>query len=320
MKTPDFNPASHDPKDPDPWLAVFLDRSLPIADIAKSAWLTDCARPCRQWALPFVRPLARLSVILVQVVKLVLPRKLQSSALLHWLIAKALARFATPEANWLILRHFHLGSINLAWLNVNLTGGKLPLDSIRPLTLEDLRDDMFVRHDINLYNFIIELAKALDGRPIERMALRDMDFSMLPEGDGQPPLKLSDMPDGWLNAIDLQTAIEVFTPLYALLLTDTDFWRATHSLQLDETIATYGAQLTGRMDALAYVNNKHPMVPDITMHGAFRLVLHGLATEVMFAMLHQLKARQAEERAAEEKAAEEKAAEAAQAAGASARA
>ena len=105
MKTPDFNPASHDPKDPDPWLAVFLDRSLPIADIAKSAWLTDCARPCRQWALPFVRPLARLSVILVQVVKLVLPRKLQSSALLHWLIAILIVLnllVLVWQSNWLL--------------------------------------------------------------------------------------------------------------------------------------------------------------------------------------------------------------------------
>ena len=75
-----------------------LVKALPIADIAKAAWLTDCARPCRQWALPFVRPLARLSVILVQVVKLVLPLKLQSSALLHWLIAKALARFVRKVA------------------------------------------------------------------------------------------------------------------------------------------------------------------------------------------------------------------------------
>ena len=47
------------------------------------------------------------------------------------------------------------------------------------------------------------------------------------------------------NFIDLQTAIELFTPVYQLFLTDNDFWRATNSLQLDETIGLYVATLLG---------------------------------------------------------------------------
>lgn len=288
-----FDPAKHDPQDPNPWMAVYLDQSLPIADEVKRAWLTDCASPSRQWVLPFARPLARLAVILVQLVKLVLPKRLQSSTVLHWVIAKALARFATPEANWLILRHFHVGAMNLAWLNANLTKGAVELDSIRPQNLEALRDHMFVRHDINLYNFIIGLNQHLKGQPVAMKPLQELDFSMLPDGDDVGVL-YAEQPRGRLNFIDLHTAIEVFTPIYALFLSDTDFWRATHSLQLDETIATYGAALTGRPDALVYVNNKHPMIPDITLNGGFRLLLHGLATEVMFAMLMKLKRSQAE--------------------------
>lgn len=291
MKHALFDPSRHDPSDPNPWMAVYMDRSLPIADEVKRAWLTDCASRSRQWLLPVVRPFARLAVVFVQLLKMVTPAHWQSSTLLHRIIASALARFATPEANWLILRHFHIGAMNLAWLNANLANGAVALDTIRPARLDDLRDHLFVRHDINLYNFIIGLNLHLDGRPIEKMALEDMDFSMLPDDDFVGVHHV-DQPRGRFNVVDLHTAIELFTPLYGLLLTDTDFWRATHSLQLDETIASYGAALTGRTDALLYVNNRHPMVPDITMNGGFRLILHGLATEIMFAVLMDLKQAQ----------------------------
>lgn len=286
-----FDPKLHDPADPNPWMAVYLDQSLPIADEVKKAWLTDCASRSRQWLLPFVRPLAKLTIILVQLLKLILPKRWQSSSLLHRFIAWALARFVTPEANWLILRHFHVGGLNLAWLNANLTRGALKLDSLQPLRLEDLRDHFFVRHDINLYNFIIGLNACLQGKTIEKIPLNELDFSMIPD-DAQLAVNYEDMPRKRLNVVDLHTAIELFTPVYALFLSDADFWRATHSLQLDETIASYGAALTGRFDALLYVNNGHPMVPDITMNGAYRLILHGLATEVMFALLVQLKRQQ----------------------------
>ncbi len=40
-----------------------------------------------------------------------------------------------------------------------------------------------------------------------------------------------------------RSAIELFTPLYQLMLTDNDFWRAANSLQLDETIGIYAATI-----------------------------------------------------------------------------
>jgi Family of unknown function (DUF6999) len=72
------------------------------------------------------------------------------------------------------------------------------------------------------------------------------------------------------NVLDLQTAIEIYTPLFALFLSDHDFWRSSNSLQLDETIARY-------VEIVGLVNNKHPMVPLSTMEAGFRLMLHGLA-------------------------------------------
>ena len=79
------------------------------------------------------------------------------------------------------------------------------------------------------------------------------------------------------NVLDLQTAIEIYTPLFALFLSDHDFRRLSNSLQLDETIARYVGWLFDREEIVGLVNNKHPMVALSTMEAGFRLMLHGLA-------------------------------------------
>jgi hypothetical protein len=86
------------------------------------------------------------------------------------------------------------------------------------------------------------------------------------------------MPRGRFNVIDLQSAIELYTPIYQLLLTDNDFWRASNSLQLDETVAIYCAKI---LAARASGEQQAPMVPLSTLYAAYRLVLHGLSTEML---------------------------------------
>jgi hypothetical protein len=78
------------------------------------------------------------------------------------------------------------------------------------------------------------------------------------------------MPDRWSNFIDLQTAIELFTPVYQLFLTDNDFWRATTSLQLDETIAIYVSRIIGEPLPLIMANNGYPMAPLTTLRAGAR--------------------------------------------------
>jgi hypothetical protein len=64
-------------------------------------------------------------------------------------------------------------------------------------------------------------------------------------------------------------------------------------LQLDETIALYVSRLLGAPAIVALANNKHPMVPLTTLRSGFRLVLHGLSTEILHALLVQAKLAQA---------------------------
>ncbi|MBU1357794.1 MAG: hypothetical protein KKC79_09125 [Gammaproteobacteria bacterium] len=282
---PKFLSQAYDERDPSPWLALYLDQSTPLPDEVKAAWLTDSSSGSRQYLLPFLRPLARAFIILFQVAKTFVPRNWSHSRTLHRLLAWGLKRFVSPEANWLILRHFHLGSQVLAFIGRN-SPAPVATSPLEPADIDALKDDMFLKHDLNLFNFVIRLNQALRDQGLRLEHAQQIDFSMIRE----PALRLEDMPRGRLNFLDLQSAIELFTPLYQLMLTDNDFWRAANSLQLDETIGIYVATLLDKAEHLVLVNNKHPLVPMSTLRAGHRLVIHGLSTEMLHCLLTRFRA------------------------------
>jgi hypothetical protein len=283
-----FTARAHDPRDPDPWLALYLDGSLQLDDEAKAALLLSMRSRSRQFLLPVVRPLARLGMIVIQLGKIVVPNRFTSSRLLHRLIYWGLKYFVSPEANFLILRHFHLGSEILAFIASNAPVRDLPLHPLRPKRLEGVLDDLFLQHDLNLFNFVINLNTELRKQGRELTPPPQLNFDCITDG----PFELAEFPRRWTNVIDVQTAIEVYTPLYQLFLTDNDFWRAANSLQLDETVGVYVARLLNDPSYLGLINNKHPMVPLATLAAGFRLMLHGLAAETLHATLREFKRRQ----------------------------
>ena len=281
--------ADWDHSDPDPWLALMMDRSLPIDPAAKLALVRDQRSRSRQFLLPLVRPFARLAIIVAQLIHTISPRWPHAPRFLHNSIAFGMRWFLTPDANMLILRHFHLGAQILRFIADNATPGFRPtLWPMQPRTIADVRDDLFLRHDLNIYNFLIALNAELDRRGTAIGRVESLDFSAI-----EDEVALDPLPAGRWNVIDLQTAIELYTPAYAMLLTDRDFWRATNSLQLDETIGLYVARLTGEEKHLAMVVNGHPLVPHSTLRAGFRLVLHGLSTELLHGFLRELKAKDA---------------------------
>jgi hypothetical protein len=285
----DFESMQHDPRDPNPWLAVYLDQSTPIDEKVKQAWLRDSSSWSRQFLLPVVRPFARGTIILLQLVKTVLPNAFTSSWLLHRLLARALNLFVRPDANYLILRHFHIGSEILDFIARNVPGTNVPLRPLKPTNLWQLRDHLFLQHDLNLFNFVINLNRELRAQQREITAPPTLDT----RGISANHFGIEDLPDQWHNFVDLQTAIELFTPVYQLFLTDNDFWRATNSLQLDETIAIYVARILEQPHNLLLLNNKHPLVPESTLRAGHRLVLHGLASEMLYELLVRAKQAQA---------------------------
>lgn len=283
---PKFLSEPYDVNDPSPWRALYLDQSIPMAEQAKQAWLEDLSSKNRQFVLPVTRPFARMTVALMQVLKLGLAH-VQSSKLLHELLAWNMERFLTPQANLLVMRHFHLGTEILRFIADN-AGATIETKPLRPRRLDDVRDHLFVQHDLNLFNFVIQLNQQLRDQGRELTPPERLDFSAI---SATPP-EFDPFPDGWTNIVDLESAIELYTPLYQLLLSDRSFWRSSISLQLDETIALYVSRLLGMPAIVALANNKHPMVPLTTLRSGYRLVLHGLSTEILHAALVQAKLAQ----------------------------
>lgn len=284
-----FDLANYDPRDPDPWLALYLDQGLPIAPEAKIALLKGNRSWSRRWLFPIMRPAVFAFFILVKVLRGISPHHPNLNGALHRLIHWGLKTFCTPEANTLILRHFHVGTELLAFIKAN--AGPVEIDTVplRPRTLKDLEDNVFLQHDLNVFNFIIQLNASLRAQGRDLVPVDKPDFSMISDA----PFDLAPLPRGRLNFADAQTAIEVYTPLYALMLPRADFIRAAQSLQLDETVAIYIGKILGTDYHMSFVKNGHPLVPLSTLQAGYRLMMHGLDCEAFHGWLRLLKHRQA---------------------------
>ncbi|SFS65033.1 hypothetical protein [Paenibacillus sp. BC26] len=283
-----FNMMPHDRLDPNPFLAIYLDRSIPFNEEAKAAYLKDCSSRSRQFLLPVLKPFARLSIVLLQLYKILLPKAFTSSKMLHRALYWGMKTFVSPDANYMILRHFYLGSEVLQFIRDNVPGVQVEMNPLKPTNLKEVKNDLFLNHDLNLYNFVINLNRETRVKNIEVTKQERLNFDAITTGT----IPIEEMPNRRTNLLDLTTAIECFTPIYQFFLTDNDFWRATNSLQLDETIGILASKIMGNNDRLALINNKHPMVPLTTLRAGFRLVLHGLATEQLHALLVELKNKQ----------------------------
>lgn len=283
-----FTDAAHDPKDPDPWRALALDTSLPIAPEAKAALLRGNQSHSRRYLLPIARPFILVFFLLVLIFRMISPRWPHMPKTLHNVIYWGLKTFASPDANTLVLRHFIIGTEILQFIRDN-AGVEAPTVPLSPRTLEELKPDTFLQHDLNIYNFIIGLNTELkaQGREIETPAV--IDFSAISDG----PIELEPLPKGALNRVDVQTAIEAYTPVYGLFLSRSDFVRAANSLQLDETIGIYLARILGSDYHLSLINNHHPMVPLSLFETGFRLMMHGYDAEALHGYLRACRARQA---------------------------
>jgi len=286
---PAFDVSTYDPRDPDPWLALYLDQGMPLAAEAKIALLKGNRSWSRRWLFHIVRPLIFLFFVAVKILRGISPHRPNLNDALHRLIHWGLRTFCTPEANTLILRHFHVGTELLAFIKANAGPVEVETVPLRPRRLRDLEDNVFLQHDLNIFNFIIQLNASLRAQGRDLAPVDRPDFSAISEG----PIELEPLPRGRLNFVDVQTAIEVYTPLYALLLPRADFVRAAQSLQLDETVAIYIGKILGTDYHMAFIKNGHPLVPLSTLQAGHRLMMHGLDCEALHGWLRLLKQRQA---------------------------
>jgi hypothetical protein len=290
VTTADLDSAAYDPADPDPWLALALDQSLPMDPEAKAALLHGAASWSRRWMFNVMKPLLFVFFVGVKILRGLSPKYPNLNGLLHRTIRRGLAFFGSPDANLLILRHFHVGTELLGFIRANAGDVDVNTVPLRPRTLADLEDNVFLQHDLNVFNFIIQLNMSLRAQGRDLVPVARPDFSMITDG----PFVIDPTPRRWHNFLDVQSAIEIYTPLYALLLPRSDFVRASNSLQLDEPVAIYIGKILGSDYHLSFVKNGHPMVALSTLQAGFRLMMHGLDCEAMHGWLRVLKRRQAQ--------------------------
>lgn len=285
MSSATLDLSRHDERDPNPWLAMYLDSSIPINRKTKEALMQDNGSRSRRYLLPLIAAWSKLHMLLIHVFKFFFPNLINSSRMLHRILAWGLKNFVSRDANLLIFRHFHVGTEILQFIARNIEGIEIKGNPLKPYDFEDVKKDLFLLHDLNLYNFVIELNRQLKEKNITIGLPQKLNLDMITEDQ----FHHIEFPDRWTNILDLRSAIELFTPFYQLFLTSNDFVRASNSLQLDETIAIYSSQILGTPGHLGLVNNRHPMVPETTFSAAYRLVLHGLAAETLHEILVNVK-------------------------------
>lgn len=276
---------THDERDPNPWLALYLDDSIPMNQTTKVALMRDNASKSARYLLPLVQLWSKVTMFFIHIFKFFFPKMINSSKTLHRLLAWGLKNFVSPDANLLIFRHFHVGTEILQFIAGNIPNVELVGNPLKPKDFEDVKDDLFLIHDLNLYNFVINLNHQLKEKGAGIQPPEELNLEMVTEDQFDHIA----FPHRWTNILDLRSSIELFTPFYQLFLTSNDFIRASNSLQLDETIAIYASQLLQTPAHLGLVNNKHPMVPATTYSAAYRLVLHGLAAETLHEVLVKMK-------------------------------
>lgn len=279
----------HDPADPNPWLALYLDDSIPFDDTAKAALLRGNDSYSRRFLLPALRPFLFVFFVLVQMLRRVFQSWPSMPETLHRMIHWGLRNFASRDANTLILRHFNVGTEILAFIRDNalqiVPEAEIRSVPLRPKRLADLTDNLFLQHDLNVYNFIIDLNRALRAAGKTLQPPARLNFDAITDA----PFAFEPLPDAKRNFIDVQTAVEVYTPFYALFLARRDFIRAANSLQLDETFAIYIARLLGTDYHMSLIKNQHPMVPLSPLQAGFRLMMHGYDAEALHGYLRRLK-------------------------------
>src|SRR5690606_22569506 len=132
---------------------------------------------------PMIIIWSKITMFFVHIFKYFFPKVFNSSKVLHRILSWGLRRWVSPEANMLIFRHFHCGSEIVEFIAKNIDGVETKTVPLKPFDFEDVKDDLFLNHDLNLYNFIINLNKEMNEKGIQIKERKEVDVSMISTED-----------------------------------------------------------------------------------------------------------------------------------------
>ncbi|MFN8015422.1 MAG: hypothetical protein U0R17_02285 [Acidimicrobiia bacterium] len=255
--------------------AIRKDKSLPIADIAQELWIKDLKSPLRWSLMPLLRFLLSGVLIIVWFFKRLIPFQFSSHENLQKLICWFCNNFVTPEANYLILRHFWAESNLLNFLIEN-SNEKQDIDflDLYPADVDEMLKATFVDHDQELFRYFGESQESPVTKPVKKSELKwdhwreiELDESILKRKSTQ--------------LIDFETAHVLFMCIFCLFLTADEYRGAINGFNLDQSIAIRAGAIIGDNSLVEYAYNKHPLYLVGPMDLTRRFILHGFFVEYL---------------------------------------
>lgn len=264
--------------------AIRKDRSLPIADIAVQMWLKDLKGGLRWVVMPLLRVFYSGVLYLTWFLKRISPVQFSSHKNLQRLICWFCKYFVTPEANYLIVRHFWTESNILNFLVDNDPGvNKIKPVDLYPTKIKDMMSATFVDHDSELFRYFNEASEKRVSSPKSTSDVSWENWREIEIDDAVLKRKFT-------QRIDFETAHVLFMCIFCFFLTADEYRAAINGFNLDQSIALRIGAIIGDDSVVEYAYNKNPLYlvgpGDLTR----RFILHGFFTEYMHERLIQFKA------------------------------
>jgi hypothetical protein len=278
-----YTPKPNDRKDPNAWDLLYLDNAIPVDPIAKAYMIRDLQNWTRNYLLIPIRIMANILLGIIMTCKRLLPFQFHAYELMHHSAAFFLKHFVTPEACYLIVRHLCIGSNIINFLIDNGPDPSIAKSQLYPSTVDHLADNAFLEHDLILYNFVYDYNMAIQAHPtwLQAVRSRSINYSSIRPVEINIDCSKHSTKRGWLQVLDLESAIELFKVFYSLCLTSDEFERAVLSLQFDENFSCYVSDITGDYRWNHVILNRHPLAPNSPFAAGRDLFQHGIIAEYL---------------------------------------
>ena len=180
----------------------------------------------------------------------------------------------------LILRHYATESNLLNFLALNSGKDAPELLRLFPKTIDDMREDSFVKHDQELFRVFRELGYWDASSANAQDALNWQAWQKINMDDFQVNRRRT-------QVIDFESAHALFMCLFCALLTREEYRDAINGFNLDQSIALRLSEIL-ELPALAEMAyNKFPLYLVGPWNLSQRFLMHGFFTEYLYAALEK---------------------------------
>jgi hypothetical protein len=273
------------------WDALRADPILLVDPKALELQLRDAQRWTRKYLLPLIRFGCLSSIFIIRILRRLSPFQFQSQWILNRVSILFARRVVSPEALYLLIRHFHVESNLINFVARNAGGTGIEEAGNKPNGPDQLGDvggvNATILHDANMFNFIVDIGHAQEANLTQKIPLADMDFSSLTFT--QPEIN----PKGRILNLDFESTLYLIVTFMTTFLHEDTAESAANSLELDESLLHIIANYTGDERFRNWAPLKFPNYIQWPNDVGRSLFLHILALEYAHTRLLQLKDEQA---------------------------